>query len=72
MMTEGSIRQPLRHQRCHGDEGTVTGGKLAFPAPDLTEKNIVIELSELRRKFTKHISASCLFFHAHSHSFRIS
>ena len=52
MMTEGSIRQPLRHQRCHGDEGTVACGKLTFPAPNLTEKNIIIELCELRRKFT--------------------
>ena len=63
MMTEGSIRQPLRHQRCHGDEGTVARGKLAFPAPNLTEKNIIIELCELRRKFTKHISACCNFSH---------
>ena len=64
-MTEGGIRQPLRHQRCHGDEGTVACGKLAFPAPNLTEKNIIIELCELRRKFTKHISACCNFSHTH-------
>ena len=63
MMTEGSIRQPLRHQRCDGDEGAVTDGKLAFSAPNLTEKNIIIELCELRRKFTKHISACCNFSH---------
>ena len=52
MMTERGIRQPLRHQRCHGDEGTVACGKLAFPAPYLTEKDIIIKLCELRRKFT--------------------
>ena len=63
MMTEGGIRQPLRHQCCHGDEGTVACRKLAFPAPNLTEKNIIIELCELRRKFTKHISACCNFSH---------
>ena len=72
MMTEGSIRQPLRHQCCHGDEGTVACRKLAFPAPNLTEKNIIIELCELRRKFTKHISACCDFLHGHQHSFKIS
>ena len=72
MMTEGSIRQPLRHQRRHGDEGAVTCRKLAFPAPNLTEKNIIIELCELRRKFTKHISACSDFLHGHLHSFKIS
>ena len=72
MMSERGIRQPLRHQCCHGDEGTVACRKLAFPAPNLTEKNIIIELCELRRKFTKHISACCDFLHGHLHSFKIS
>ena len=72
MMSERGIRQPLRHQRRHGDEGSVTCRKLAFPAPNLTEKNIIIELCELRRKFTKHISACCDFLHGHLHSFKIS
>ena len=45
---------------------------VAFPAPNLTEKNIIIELCELRRKFTTHISACCDFLHGHLHSFKIS
>ena len=35
-------------------------------------QDIIIELCELRRKFTKHISACCNFLHGHLHSFKIS
>lgn len=64
VVLERTVHQPLRHQGHNGDQGPVPQGKLLFPAPNLSEQYIIIQLCKLGRKLPQGISARCLF-HCH-------
>ena len=47
MVFQRVVRDALGHERNHSDEGAISKRELVLPAPDLSEKNIVIELGKL-------------------------
>ena len=62
-VTEGNVRQPLRHQRGHSDQRTVAGGQLVLSAPDLAEEHVIVQLRKFRSEFAQIGSACRLLLH---------
>ena len=69
MVAEGGVHQALGHQGDHRYQRTVPQREQGFPAPYLTEQNIVIEPGKFRGKGAQCIPTSSLFYSHCDHRF---
>ena len=60
VILERRVGQSLRHEGDHRYDGTVTERKQVVAAPDLPEKDVVIEMRELGSELAERVTSGCL------------